>query len=448
MTSVGGTFVVGVSTHQDPVLAALDLDLEPAAAGTLARIFHGFLGWTGKRAELAQGLNLSDNALRAVLNVLEARGVAVRERFNVGGAWVYAVAVSDTPGLLPTRAELREIFRNMADGDTTWSDAHQAVTPTRPAARSLNPQLGLTSGVTASSQVTTYAGIGHVNRFPLPPSAGPRRGMAAAGQPVEPVVPESAEVRAHATASAPASRSVISTLEELAALAKLRGAKPADGGRWRSSREVLAAAQALDPDMAEAGLAVLAHLDLPFWVAPEVWSLFGYGWTPDRVAELLADVDQAKSPHGAARYRLGKAAAEAARGELAQPPAPAAAAAPTVDDLVARDANHTTPTWDQAKAADPAYDPADPADVAAGAAPWDRAAAERARHGFGWRAPAVPEAPDVQDVYRRQAEIRAEAGGTDAPEGKGRAILDRWKAARKDGTDNTQGWVDEALAVV
>lgn len=446
MTSVGGTFVVGVSTHQDPVLAALDLDLEPAAAGTLARIFHGFLGWTGKRADLARGLNLTDNALRAVLNVLEARGVAVRERFNVGGAWVYAVAVSDTPGLLPTRAELREIFRNMGDGDTTWTDAHQAVTPTRPAARSQNSTVALTSGFASSPQVATYAGIGHVNRFPLPPSAGPRRGMAAAGQPVQPVVPESAEVRAHATASTPANRSVISTLEELAALAKLRGAKPTDGGRWRSSREVLAAAQTLDPDMAEAGLAVLAHLDLPFWVAPEVWTLFGHGWTPDRVAALLADVDQAKSPHGAARYRLGKAAADEARGELAPPPAPAAA--PTAEDLVERDANHDTPTWPQMRAADPEYDPADPADLADGAAPWDRAAAERARHGFGWRAPSVPEAPDVRDVYRRQAEIRAEAGGTDAPEGKGRAILDRWKAARAAGTVGDQDWVDEALAGV
>ncbi|MFI7278486.1 hypothetical protein [Streptomyces sp. NPDC049879] len=250
-------------------------------------------------------------------------------------------------------------------------------------------------------------------------------------------MPESAEVRAH---KARAPRSVISSMAELEALARMRGCRPADGGNFRTSKEVRDVARTLDQNVVDDGLAVLASAGLPFWVAPEVWVLLNRGWSPDRVAAELDGVDTAKSPHSAARYRLAKAAerpdaedgpldAVPAQGGSVDAPAPAPAAdGPPLglDDLVKRDANHNIPAWGEAGCD---VDPADPADVDPGAAPWDRAAAERTRKSFGWRAPAVPQYDDMDAVRARQAEVRAEAGAEMTP-GYGRRMLDLIKTGR------------------
>ncbi|MFJ4960200.1 hypothetical protein [Streptomyces sp. NPDC088739] len=407
---------MGVTTTPDPVrTAVLDLDLEPAAAGALARLLANHLGWSGLRRDLAAALNLSDAGLRVILEVLEARRLVTRERFNIEGRWWYALAVTDTPGRLPTRDELRAVFRD--GGHLTWTDANEAVTPARTAARSRVSTVVPTCEDTMNAQVSPCAENTPVNRFPLA-AADPRSGRTAAEEPVNRLVPESEEVRAHGTRS----RSVIASMPELEALAKMRGAKCTDGGKFRTSREVRDIAQTLDQNVVDEGLALLASLALPFWVGPEVWVLLLDGWSPDRVAALLDGVGAARSPHSAARYRLALAAERRGVPAAAEMPAP-----PTLDALVERDATHTTPSWgEQAETVDEA-------DTHPDAAPWDRPVARGAYGGF--RSPAVPDSTPYTDLLRSQAAIRAESGGGVAEPVSARNALAEIKAMNAAGRE-------------
>lgn len=424
---LGGTFIIGVTTTPDPVRTALFAGLDAAPACTLARIHARFVGFHGPRAELARRLELTDSGLRTHLDAMAEGGFVVRERFNVNGRWSYVIAVTDTPGILPDREALRNALRN---GMSTWSRqvvdapamAPQAVP--RTAATSRIPRPAATCEDAATSQVGTGRGNSHVNRFPVGPLAPGRRG----GGLEEPVnrfdrfVPASSEVQAHEAKRQTGSRSVISSLAELEALAKMRGARPTDGGKFRQSREVLAASRPLDQNVVEDGLALLGAAQLPFWVAPEVWALLNRGWTPDRVLGVLDGVHGAKSAHSAARYRLAQALESQPPApsytDSAEPddPSPGGAPAPEnpteaddtppdLDALVERDTT-VTPTWEE-QAATWATE------TEAGAkgpelpqqAPWDRP------RRFGWRAPETPAVPAWNARVREFESIRTESGG-------------------------------------
>lgn len=424
---LGGTFIIGVTTTPDPVRAALFAGLDAGPACTLARIHAKFVGFHGVRVELARKLELTDSGLRTHLDAMTDGGYAVRERFNVGGRWSYVIAVSDTPGILPDREALRNALRN---GMTTWSrpgsDA-PAVDPhdvPRTAATSRFPQPAATCDNAAAPQVEAGRGNSHVNRFPVtpPPVADRGEGGRKPVNRLDRFVPASSEVQAHEAKRQTGSRSVISSLAELEALAKMRGARPTDGGKFRQSREVLAASRPLDQNVVEDGLALLGRAQLPFWVAPEVWALLNRGWTPDRVLAVLEGVHGAKSAHSAARYRLGLAlesepppatytdSAEhgGAAAREVSPPADLPEDDDTPPDLAALVERDTTvtPTWEEQAAAwaDETGGGAKAPELP-GQAPWDRP------RQFGWRAPETPAVPAWNDRALEFDAIRNESGG-------------------------------------
>lgn len=412
MSAVIGTIVINVTRTPNPSGTAIDLRIPPTEAAVLSRLLKRS-GWNGTREALAGELDMTPSKLRAALANLETRHLVLQARVPGAKGWVWPIAATDTPGALPTAEELRATMRT---GISTWTDADHPVTAsmrvTIPAKHATVPTCddALNPQVSPYAENTLLTGC-----LPSRPGRAALRG--GQDQPVNrfaPLIPESPEVRLQRP---PVKTSrygvgVITSSSDLAKLAKRPVKATGDGGNYRTSAQVWEAARTLDLDMVDASLATLAALDLPFWVAPDVWPLLERGWSTDRVSMLLADVfHTANRPDRMAIHRLTKALAE----EDA-PPAPEALESPAV----ARGA--------------------DGADFVDGAAPWDRYAGEKAAaaagvvppggHRFGgFRAPAVPTPPTMDDVRAKRDELRAGHVVDRAPE-LGRSLVDQFKALR------------------
>ncbi|MFJ9719912.1 hypothetical protein ACIRPQ_28970 [Streptomyces sp. NPDC101213] len=378
--------------------------LPPDVRAAFADLLRLGTGLTTSDAIRAQ-LGLTDYRFRKVRRALTEAGYLLHRSTPVDGGWQHLYAVTDMAGSLPPLDDLQEMARRIREeqpasppgadeaghrgtSETTGRADETGQAGTSETTGRTEPATGgcgeSTSAATCEDAQDVRAN-GDVDSRRRTGSCSPRRGEAEAvgvpsrlaesekregEEPVEPVGAQPAK-----TGSVVGS---LAALEKLAALPE-RPRPPAAGRLWISNRGCLREARTHEVQTVEAGLSLLASLELPFWFAPKTWTLIESGWSLERLRELFTDrMEGVRSIRAVCEKRLLSAVPDVLGGLPVDEPdqVPAPSVADQIDDA--------------ARAWEP---PAPTAAPAPGTAPWDLPVHQ-------WRSRSNPGAPTYEQTRR------------------------------------------------
>ncbi|MET7814256.1 hypothetical protein ABZT26_25835 [Streptomyces sp. NPDC005395] len=350
-----------------------------AAFADLLRLGTGVVTSDGIRAQLG----LTDYRFRKVRKALVQAGYLVHRSAPVDGGWQHLYAVTDMAGTLPATGDLDAMADRVREGETGHpgtseitgraDETGQAGMSDSGTREDESGQAGTSEsdvrpdGRGESTPGTTCDDDGFVpeNRDVdsrrRTGSGSPRRGEAeavgvparvvedetrAGGEPVEPVGGQPAKTGGGSVVGS------LAALERLAALPE-RSRPPMAGPLWISNRGCLKEARTHETETVEAGLSLLASLELPFWLAPKTWALIESGWSLDRLRALFTEsLEGARSVRAVCEKRLMLAVPDVDGGLPVDDPAPGPA------PWVGQQIDQAAQAWETPS-------------PAPGAAPWD-----------------------------------------------------------------------------